>query len=170
MIKLRHLIIVIALMPVIIVSAMNGVLFITHPELTYGTPGMYHIAVIFMLVAIGLVYLLSRIELKYIESQSNDKNVWSFIFSHQTILVNVVTQFVLYLILAGLDVFTDIKAVLIPFIILLITFLWIRTTKMLYLRTDRYLPSIYIHFFTYLIFIGYTAYLTIKLFLFMNIN
>ncbi|MDI6453570.1 hypothetical protein [Peloplasma aerotolerans] len=160
--------IVIVLLIVIVISAMNSILFITHPELSYGTPGMYHISIIFMLLALGLLYLLSRFELNYIKASVEKKHLWKSVASHQTILVNITAQAVLYLILEISQYLSNSLEVIVPLIILFVSVIWLRTIKVLFLKSEKHLADIKILFGANIIFTAFTVYLTIHLFLMIN--
>ena len=158
-------------MIMVIIFSMNSVLFITHPSLSYGTEGMFHISIIFMLFSLGILFFLSKLNMNYIEeSKDVDEHFLGLIFKHDLVMLNLISILILILYF----IFNQIALVLPIFFVilflLLLTGVWVIFIIFLYQKKEREKIMFLPNFISNIIFSAFTVYLFIELFLYVNLN
>lgn len=158
-------------MIMVVIFSMNSILFITHPGLSYGTEGMFHISIIFMLFALGILFFLSKLNEHYFEdSNDSDEHFLSLIFKHDVVILNIISisVLILFFIINQIEISLPLFAIIIFLIFLIIV--WVVSVLWIHQKKERNIKWMFPNFISNIIFSAFTVYLFIELFLYINLN
>ncbi|PKK98563.1 MAG: hypothetical protein CVV57_06430 [Tenericutes bacterium HGW-Tenericutes-2] len=169
--RIQRILISIVGMIIVVIMSMNSILFITHPDLTYGTGSMYHISLNFLIISLVILYFLA----KYFHPQLNNspdekQSPWSLIFNHDVILLNILSSLILifYLVTNEIPRSTSIYIVFILMVIVMLV--WMLLILRAHAKKIRNNHLLLLNFGSNIIFSSITVYLFIELFLYVNLN
>ena len=158
-------------MIIVIIMSMNSILFITHPDLTYGTGSMYHISVNFIVFSLVILYFMTKFFHPQLENHPDDeKPLWKLILNHDVVLLNIISSLtlIIYFIMNQVERGLSIYIVFIG--MLVIISIWIFFTLKAHIKKIRNNHLLLLNFGSNIIFSSITVYLFIELFLYVNLN
>ncbi|MDO9629814.1 MAG: hypothetical protein Q7I99_07915 [Acholeplasmataceae bacterium] len=169
--RLLRIFITIVGMIVVIVFSMNSVLFLTHPHLSYGVAGMYHISLIFMLISLGILFFLTKFFQPYQNDYSEkDQSVWAIIMKHDIVILNIISSLTLVLYFITNQIQTMLPIIIMIIAIVFVSILWSIFILKAHLNKKRSIQIMLQNYISNIIFSAMTTYLFIELFLYFNLN
>jgi len=169
--RIQRILISIVGMIIVVIMSMNSILFITHPDLTYGTGSMYHVSINFIVLSLVILYFMTKFFHPQLINDSNyEKSPWSLIFNHDVVLLNIISSLTLmfYFITNQIPRATSIFIVFIVMIVVILA--WIIIILKAHAKKIRNNHLLLLNFGSNIIFSSITVYLFIELFLYVNLN
>lgn len=169
--RLLRIFISIVGMIIIVIFSMNSILFITHPSLSYGTEGMFHISIIFMLFALGILFFLTKLNDRYvIDSSETDQSLISLILKHDLVILNFISISILIFYFSANQIESSMPIFAIIVASCLIAILWIVFISWIHQKKERSMSMFLSNYVSNIVFSSVTVYLFIELFLYFNLN
>jgi len=169
--RFQRILISIVGMIVVIIMSMNSILFITHPDLTYGTSSMYHISINFFIISLIIIYFLTKyFHPQLISDPDKEQSVWSLVFNHDLVLLNIISSstLIFYFVSNQIERSLSIFIVLIMMIVLILV--WILLILRAHTKKIRNNRLLLLNYGSNIVFSAITVYLFIQLFLYINLN
>ncbi len=158
-------------MILVVIFSMNSILYVTHPSLSYGTEGMFHVSILFMLFSLGTLYFLSRLNVRYFEKSTDiDQPIFNMLFKNDIVVLNLTSITILNLYFVINQIETSISILFVFMIEILLIICWILFILWLHTKKERSIEVMLPIYTINITFTAFTVYLFIELFLYFNLN
>lgn len=169
--RIQRILISIVGMIIVIIMSMNSILFITHPDLTYGTGSMYHVSINFIVFSLVILYFMTKFfHPQLINDSDIEKSPWSLIFNHDVVLLNIISSLTLMLYFITNQIPRAVSIYIVFIVMIVVILVWMLIILRAHTKKIRNNHLLLLNFGSNIIFSSITIYLFIELFLYVNLN